>query len=35
MMDNVLIIGAHYDDSELGVGGAQRSLFNKEKMYIK
>lgn len=34
-MNNILIIGAHYDDSELGVGGRLLNWSNKDKMYIR
>lgn len=34
-MDNILIIGAHYDDAELGVGGTAAKLAQKGKNVYK
>ena len=34
-MENVLIIGAHYDDAELGVGGTAAKLISKGKSVYK
>lgn len=34
-MDNILIIGAHFDDTELGVGGTAAKLVNDGKKVFK
>lgn len=34
-MNNILIIGAHYDDAELGVGGTAAKLVNEGKKVYK
>ena len=35
MMDNILIIGAHFDDTELGVGGTAAKLAEQGKNVYK
>lgn len=34
-MENILIVGAHYDDAELGVGGTAAKLIHKGKKVYK
>ena len=34
-MKNILIVGAHYDDSELGVGGTAAKLVGEGKNVYK
>lgn len=35
MMDNILIVGAHFDDAELGVGGTAAKLVEQGKNVYK
>ena len=35
MMENILIVGAHYDDAELGVGGTAAKLSSEGKKVYK
>ena len=34
-MENILVIGAHYDDAELGAGGTMAKLVSQGKKVYK